>query len=79
MQRYVYVSVNSRQRIISSGTHDGDRSVRDVFVEIREDKKKFEHPIPLISTLVGLIVEAVHDGERVGEHCFEGRRVDRPA
>ena len=54
------------------------RDVRDVLVEIGEDQEKLEHAVALIgATLDGFVVEAIDDGERVGEEPLESGGVDQ--
>lgn len=54
--------------------------MRDVFVQVREDEKEFEHSIALLRIrLTGRFFEIPHDSQGVGEEPFEAFRVYRAA
>lgn len=78
---YAFASmIGQGSRRGSGEAFDADGVVRDVFVQVRENEKEFEHAIALLRIrIAGAFFEVFHDSEGVSEEPFEAFRVHRAA
>lgn len=54
--------------------------VRNIFVKIRQNQKKFEHTVALIGIgLSGAFFQILHDHQSIREQPFESFRIDQAA